>query len=380
MERIAGRGRTAVRRYRVAERTLVPPPAVAPSVTADRCGYTHHEARFPDRGACTCWRPTYEDRDRCVWHADEDAKPPTALERADPRPGERLDGAVLRGVTLAESDLLADAVLLGAELDHANLDGASLGNADLRGASLAAVRATDAEFSGANLEAASLEGAQLQGASFADALLDDAHFASARVGRDTSFDDRTVYARRLENAETDAERERQFDAATWVYRQIQSLARQNALFPLAEQYFYREKDLRRQFHWLRGNYLRAARSEGARWIMGYGRSPWRVLWTSAIVVLACALLFPFVGGLRDTVPAEPVTYSLAVPPERSAGEVLGVLGTSLYLSVVTFGTLGFGDVEPVGTAARALAAVETLVGFALVALLISVLLQRGDWL
>lgn len=349
-------------------------------MTAGRCGYTHHEARFPDRGACTCWRPTYEDRDRCVWHADEDAKPPTALERADPRPGERLDGAVLRGVTFAGSDLLAGAVLLGAELDHANLDGASLGNADLRGASLAAVRATDADFSGANLEAASLEGARLQGASFADALLEGADFSAARVGRETSFDDRAVYERRLRDAADAGECERQFDAATWVYRQIQTLARQNALFPMAEQYFYREKDLRRRYEWARGNYLRAARSEGARWIMGYGRSPWRVLGVSAVVVLVCALLFPFVGGLQDTVPAEAVTYSLAFPPERSAGRVLGVLGTSLYFSVVTFGTLGFGDVQPVGTAARALAAVETLVGFALVALLISVLLQRGDWL
>jgi hypothetical protein len=113
--------------------------------------------------------------------------------------------------------------------------------------------------------------------------------------------------------------------------------------------------------------------------MGYGRNPWRILGVSALVTGLCALLFPLLGSLRDTATSEPVSYSLSVPP-TSAGDAITVLGKSLYLSVVTFGVLGYGDVQPVGTAVRALAGVEALIGFGLIAMLISVLLRRGSWL
>ncbi len=41
----------------------------------DRCGYVHDVTAIPNVGETTCWRPTWGDRDRCVWHADEDGKP-----------------------------------------------------------------------------------------------------------------------------------------------------------------------------------------------------------------------------------------------------------------------------------------------------------------
>lgn len=349
-------------------------------MSTDRCGYTHHAAQFPDRGACTCWRPTYEDADRCVWHADVQAKSPSALADARAQPGERLDGAIIRGTSLADSDRLAGTVLIGAEFENVDLEGASLRDADLRAASLTGVRAADADFGGANLEAATLQRTTLQDACFEDVLLDGVDLSACRIGRETTFDDVTPYERDLFETEDAAERERRFDAATWSYREVQTIARSNALLPTAEQYFRREKDLRRRYHWHERNYLRALRGEGARWVMGYGRSPWRILATSALVVIACAVLFPFVGALKDTAPPESVRYSLSVPPTGSPEQVIDALGTSLYFSVVTFGTLGYGDVEPIGQAARALAAIETLLGFALVALLISVLLQRGNWL
>lgn len=346
----------------------------------DRCGYTHHASRYPKRGAVTCWRPTYEGADRCVWHLDEAAKPPGALSEARPEAGERLDGAVLRGVALQGTDLLAGAVLIDADFGGANLADADLGGADLRAAEFADARARRTDFDGANLEDASFERTKLQGATFLGAHLEDAELSNAGIDRNTSFDAIVSYERAFRETDDPDRREVLFDGATWVYRQIQRVSRRNALFHTAEVYFYREKDLRRRLAWLREDYPRAALSEASRWVMGYGRNPWRVLLTSAFVVVLSALLFPFVGGLLDTTTQPSTRYSLAFPPGQSAAEVVDVLGTSLYFSVVTFGTLGYGDVEPVGTAARALAAIETLVGFALIGLLISVLIRRGSWL
>ena len=75
-------------------------------------------------GAACCWRPVREGRDRCLWHANEAEKPRAALEAHRPQPGERLDGAVLRGVSLPNVTWLRDTVLIGADFTDASLPAA----------------------------------------------------------------------------------------------------------------------------------------------------------------------------------------------------------------------------------------------------------------
>lgn len=346
----------------------------------DRCGYTHHANRYPDSGALTCWRPTYEEYDRCLWHADEGAKSPEALEDYGPEPGERLDGAVLRGVLLEDQDWLAETTLVGVDFEAANLEGADLRGSDLRGASFDDAHARATNFEETNLEDASFDSTKLQGASFRSAQLNDTEFSGSRISRETGFDDVVGYEQQLEEATDPDEREELFDAATWVYRRLQDLSRRNALFGNVEHYFLREKAVRRRFAWQQREYIHALRAEGSRWLIGYGRNPWRIVAISGLVVGLCALLFPFLGTLQDTAGQESVRYALELPPQGSVDRTIAVFGKSLYFSVVTFATLGYGDVQPVGTAIRALAGIESLLGFGLVALLISVLLGRGSWL
>lgn len=52
---------------------------------------------------------------------------------------------------------------------------------------------------------------------------------------------------------------------------------------------------------------------------------------------------------------------------------------SLYFSVVTFATLGYGDIQPIGTVARFLAGIEALLGALLAALLVFVLTRIVTW-
>lgn len=49
----------------------------------------------------------------------------------------------------------------------------------------------------------------------------------------------------------------------------------------------------------------------------------------------------------------------------------------LYFSAVTFATLGYGDMQPIGTLARGLAGIESLLGSLLMALLVFVLTRRA---
>jgi len=105
--------------------------------------------------------------------------------------------------------------------------------------------------------------------------------------------------------------------------------------------------------------LRWATSAFFNLVSGYGERPQRTVLASVALVAASALLYPALGGLRDG--AAIVTYD---------ADGVGALGDGLYFSVVTFTTLGYGDLEPVGALARALAGIEALSGAFLVALFV----------
>jgi len=105
--------------------------------------------------------------------------------------------------------------------------------------------------------------------------------------------------------------------------------------------------------------LRWATSAFLNLVSGYGERPQRTVLASLGVIVGSALLYPALGGLRDD--ATVMTYA-------SDGPV--VVAEGLYFSVVTFTTLGYGDLEPVGPAARTLAGAEALSGAFLVALFV----------
>lgn len=92
--------------------------------------------------------------------------------------------------------------------------------------------------------------------------------------------------------------------------------------------------------------------------MLYGESPKRVILSSLVTILGFTLLYQGVGELE--------------PAPTSIGE-------TLYFSVITFTTLGYGDFHPATGSTQFLASVESLVGALLMALLVFVLGRRATW-
>jgi hypothetical protein len=139
----------------------------------------------------------------------------------------------------------------------------------------------------------------------------------------------------------------------------------------------------RELRWRRHRYaehfaaadhsLRHRVGAGSRWatngfldlVANYGERPGRVAGVSAVLVAACAAAYPALGGL-DTGDGT-ATY---------AAEGVGAVVDGLYFSVVTFATLGLGDVRPVGDVARILAASEAVAGAFLTALFVFSLGRR----
>ena len=180
-------------------------------------------------------------------------------------------------------------------------------------------------------------------------------------------------------SESDETRVRRNDAAAWTYRALEQLCRENAL-PAKTRWFYiREKDARRKQEWASGNYTSALKSEVSRWVMEYGSNPWRIIGVSLLVIIGWAFLYPLTGGLTDTATGNTFGLFVETPVDAPRYYVTTVFLKSLYFSVVTFATLGYGDIIPVGGPARALATVETLLGSLLTALLVFVLSRIVTW-
>ena len=347
-------------------------------VPSDRCGYTYDVSTLRDIGAVSCWRETWRDEDRCLWHAETDVKPRDELEAWRPEAPERLDGAVLGQVSLNGVDWFEGCRLVGAELSGVDLHDASLAGADLRDASLEHVAARRANFSEVDLEDASLNVCDLRDADLTGARLDQAVFANVRISRATAFGSTTVYEAELDEGpdRDDDEYLRAAQAAIWSYREIRELHERNALPIESRRYYLDEKDMRRRVDWHQGNYADALKAEGSRWVTGYGMSYWRVLATSAAFILLCAALYPLTGGIQETAGGDTTTWSLESPEDAPPFYIAYIFVRSLYFSAITFSTLGYGDIRPVGAVARGLAGAESLLGSVLSALLVFVLTRR----
>lgn len=352
------------------------------STPDDRCGYVYNASTIHDVGDSSCWRPTWNDEDRCIWHADGGPKSREALAKLAPDEPERLDGAVLDAVDLDGIDWFEGCSLIGAEFTAVDLYEASLVGADLREATLENVDARKSDLRWVNLEDASIRSCDLRFADLRHARLDQTVLANTRIGPGTTFGDEVVYEEELEDVDADADERYQSraQAAIWAYREIHDIHEKNALPYEARRYYLKEKDVRRRLAWRMTHWQRALMAEGSRWITGYGMSPWRVLGTAAVIIVVSALLYPTTGGLAETVTrggdSETITWTIEDPESTSRYVFALVFFRSLYFSIVTFATLGYGDLRPIGDIARALAGVEALLGQMLVALLVFVLSRR----
>lgn len=378
----------------------------------DRCGYTHESKMLRGAGSVSCWRPAWEDEDHCIWHSDRGDKPRPAFEELAPEGHERLDGAHVANVSFDGVDWFEGCTLIDATLSDVDLRGASFVEADLRESSFEHVSASEADFTDANLEDATFSVCDLRGAILENARIDQTLFSNARISRDTMFGSTVCYEQELlgideEEEETTEHFRSNAEAAIWTYREIYNLYQDNALPFQAREFYLAEKNMRRRLAWRQNHYARALKAEGSRWVTGYGMSPWRVIASALLVIVGCGLLYPLTGGIQETIKtstdsragravavanetignatnatvrtpeqSETIIWSISDLAAASPQELLAVMMKSLYFSAITFTTLGYGDIQPVGNAARALAGMESLLGAMLTALLVFVLSQR----
>lgn len=244
----------------------------------------------------TCDRPVWEDHDRCIWHAPVEEKTSKMLEDSKPGSDDTLDGAYLKDAVLVSVDWFRDVSLVGADFTNADVKGVDFSDADLTLSTLTNISAIGADFTDANIEGAILTNADLRRADLTGARLHETVLTNVHIGGGTNMGDVTFYDRKA--APPDLIDQQPLEAAAWVYRQLQAVYKENALPELARRSYFMEKDARRRLAWETSNYPTAIKQELSRWVMRYGESPYRVLFTSVVVIVVFAVLFPLTGGFR----------------------------------------------------------------------------------
>lgn len=274
-----------------------------------------------------------------------------------------LTKASLRGAKLAGADLrnaeLTGADLREATLDEADASHAGLGRADLRGARLFDANLEGATLSMSDLGRADLRCARLRNARLREANLSHTDFTSADLEHaDLSLS--TVSGAVFNNADLRQARLRairDFQSAQWHGVDIRDVNFAGA---------YR---LRRFI--IDQNYIKELRDGGRSQRLIYtlwwltsdcGRSSLRWSACIALCVFFYAWIFSFVDVNHGNQPASWLT--------------------SVYYSVVTLTTLGYGDIVPASAAAKVVVILEVITGYVMLGGLLSIfankLARRGD--
>jgi len=302
-----------------------------------------------------------ENSDYCYWHnpdidkTQDDVK--TRLEDYA-KTGGFLRGILLKKTQLTGIDLVHHHSKNGYDFSYADFYRANLHNAHLFNCTLNNVSLMKADLREANLHRAKLNNANLLGVRWQGSKIEKIqlgeHLLQQRQAKQAyKNDDQIAAIDYLEQAEE-------------IYRDIRKHAEQEGMFTLSGELIQKELTMRR---------LQLPRYSSQRFFSklidifcGYGEAPLRIVSFSLALITCCAFIYMFTGlNFEGEIQYLEFDYSFEKNSE--------IFFSSLYYSVVTFTTLGYGDFTPVGIS-RAVAAFEAFTGSFTIALFVVVFVKK----
>ena len=297
----------------------------------------------------------------CYWHNNQAIKTePHLAEKLQnlASAGTSLVGFSLKRADLTELNLVNHNSKMGydlshADLYHAKLSGAHLFHLDLHGASL-----MKADLSNANLHCANLEDCNLLGVKLTNARIEN-----------VTWGEQILQEKNADKACREGNREEMLDCleqAEEIYRNLRKAAENQGLFEISGHFFYKEMVMRR-YQLPRFSFHRII-SKTVDWFCGYGERPLNVVLFSLLLIGVSAILYFFLG-IENSQQVIQLSFSASLYTN-----FISFL-ECLYFSVVTFTTLGYGDIVPIG-AARPIAALEAFTGNFTIALFVVVFVKK----
>jgi len=286
-----------------------------------------------------------------------------AIKKIRKREAVELTGLDLSGSDLTRAEL-ANNTLFDVNLSSADLVGADLSGSDLTGADLSGADLTKANLKSARLWHADLRGAKLAEADLSDADLWQAKLHGASLWRTDISKAKSLTKNSFKCSEgrflqAYSVCEDGYAAAEETYRNLKRYFIQEGRYNDASWASFKEKSMEK---------MRLRRQRDISFIpvsimgllCGYGEKPQRIIFSSFFIMFFYAFL-----------------YYLLKSATAQAGNLTLNFGDHLYYSVVTFTTLGYGDIIPkASTAFRLLAVSEAFVGAFLTGLFIFTLARK----
>ncbi len=267
--------------------------------------------------------------------------------------GFQLNGAKLDGINLNVEDQSRGADLRGANLSRASLRGAHLFRVDLFESNL-----LKADFTDANLNGANLEHANLLGAEFANSRIDGVRWGAELI----QHHDGQIMLR----AGATAEAYIKFQEAEEIYRTLSISSAARGYRRAAGEFYYREMQM--HHHNLPHFSVQRIVSSFAYFLYGYGERPAYIIANALVYLVGIAGIY-FLLGLTEN------GHAIAFDANASWLENLFAYGNCLYFSVITYTTVGFGDIAPTA-AAKPIAALEAMSGNFMMALFVVVFVRK----
>lgn len=287
-----------------------------------------------------------------VYSKNPDAK--EALE-ARAKTGEAMHDFKLSGCNLEDIDLVHHRSKVGYSLTDADLYRSNMRYAhcfmlDLSGSSL-----MKADLSHANLHCANLENCNLLGTKFNDAKLDH-----------VTWGDKVQQEKRAISSDNHEEKMDLYQQAEEIYRNLRKVFENQGIFEMAGFFFEREMVVRRK-QMPQYSFKRLI-SKMVDLFCGYGEQPIRVVAFSCSIIFGFAITYFFSGIMF-------AGEQLSFQAQASISSNLLTFLDSIYFSIVTFTTLGYGDITPQGVS-RIFAALEALIGSFTLALFVVVFVKK----
>ncbi len=342
-----------------------------------RCRHVFsHAAEYRGRNVRNrpCGLPVVDDaagdaEQRCAIHtqADRDDAEKLAIQRR-----EIVASAAFVGATSLEG-----ASLVGARMEGIQAARAVFRNADLRYVSIGTLELHDDEGRNAvrqraDLREADFRGALLTGARIApEADLSQATFDQPMLLDEQCAREGAVWERVRVRCGLDPAERPTLAGCEALYRQLKLNYQESGEYTTAGDFFVREMECKRarlqeadRYQWLKQTIF--------YWLSGYGERPTRVMrWMTVIIVL-----FAWVQGALGLYDGETPVVGPGIDWLPSWAGVNSFV-TALYFSMVTFTSLGYGDVRPAPWwLPRVLAGLEAMVGLALMALLMVCVVRK----
>jgi Ion channel/Pentapeptide repeats (8 copies) len=230
---------------------------------------------------------------------------------------------------------------------------AHLFNIDLSGSSL-----MKADLSHANLHRANLEYCNLLGVILSGARLENIHWGE-KLYQEYCAED----ARKKGDTSTMIDN---IEQAEEIYRSLRLETEKQGLFEVSGNFFRKEMIMRRLQLPLFS--LKRFMSVIVDWFCGYGEKPINVVSFSLVFIFLSAMIYFCIGINQGS-------ESLRLSFQANFLTNLYNFFSCLYFSVVTFTTLGYGELTPMGLT-RAMAAMEAFVGSFTMALFVVVFVKK----